>query len=67
MNQGAGQRVLVLGILGLLCFGTPAPTAWIVGSQANRAIADWKMYPSEKTLVNIGRMLGIVGTIALIV
>lgn len=62
-----GTTVLVLGILGLACCGLLAPIAWVLGASAD---SDVKQYPgrySNAGQVKAGKILGIVGTVLLVV
>lgn len=57
--------VLVLGIVGLTVVPFVAPFAWYIGNQALREIdADPGRY-GRRDWVNVGRILGIVGTVVL--
>ena len=59
-----GVLVLILGILSWVGFpciaGIPA---WIVGNQSLKAIKRGEADPNELTMVQIGRILGIISTI----
>jgi len=57
-SNGKGTMILVLGILGLICCPICGPVAWVMGNGAMNASTD----PSDRNLVNIGRILGMVGT-----
>lgn len=68
---GAGPRpadhpqavvVLVLGIVGLTVFQVCAPIAWYLGSKAKREIETSDGAVGGLNLVNLGRILGMVGT-----
>lgn len=62
-----GTIILVLGILGLLICGILAPIAWIMG---NNAIAEIDRNPraySNRSIVQAGRICGIVGTVIWII
>ncbi|MFQ3588608.1 MAG: DUF4190 domain-containing protein [Fimbriimonadaceae bacterium] len=66
MKSGEGAKVLVLGILGILCCGILAPVAWVFGNKALREIDAGAADPSERGLVTVGRILGIVGTVLIV-
>jgi hypothetical protein len=58
-----GTIILVLGLLGILICGILAPIAWIMG---NSALAEIDRNPSaytNRSTVQVGRVLGIVGTV----
>lgn len=58
-----GILILVLGILSLVGFGclTGIP-AWLIGNNAMVQIRAGNADRSEESMVNIGRLLGIIGT-----
>lgn len=58
--------VLVLGVLGLLCCGVASPVAWILAVRALREIDASDGYFGGRTQARLGLILGIVGTIGLI-
>jgi hypothetical protein len=61
-----GTTILVLGILGLVCFQPIGIAAWVMGNSAMREIdADPGRYSNRQT-VQIGRILGIIATVLLI-
>jgi hypothetical protein len=57
---------LVLGILGLTCCGIMAPIAWILGSKELKDIIAGLASPEGKGYATAGKILGIIGTIFLI-
>ena len=57
---------LVLGILGVICCGFAAPFAWYFGNQELRAIQAGTSPAAGETLAKIGKILGIIGTVLLI-
>lgn len=57
--------VLVLGILSLLLGGITGPFAWVMGSKARRQIAAGQY--SQSSLLTVGWVLGIIGTLYLVV
>jgi hypothetical protein len=63
-EAGRGALILVLGLLSLLMLGpfTGIP-AWVMGARDLRKIAEGKIAPSERTMTQVGMVLGIVGTV----
>ncbi len=70
MNQAATSNrpviALILGILGIICCGLLAPVAWYMGSQEVKAIAAGTAAASGEGLAKAGMILGIIGTILLV-
>jgi hypothetical protein len=64
MKSANGVLILVLGILSWVMFGflTGLP-AWIMGNNALRDIDAGVADPSERSMVQIGRILGMIATI----
>ena len=60
-------RVLVLSILGLIVCQLFSPVAWYVGHQELTAIRSGRSPSSDEGIAKVGMVLGIVGTILLIV
>lgn len=58
--------VLILGILGLLVCQVLSPIAWIKGNSALREIRSNPGSFTGESEANIGRILGIIGTIVLV-
>jgi hypothetical protein len=58
--------VLVLGALGLLCFGVLSPIAWILGVRALNEIDSSGGYFGGRNQARLGMLLGIVGTVLMI-
>ena len=59
--------ILVLGIMGLVVCQVLAPVAWYMGSQEVTAIDTGRRDPSGRGSANAGRILGIIGTVFLII
>ena len=59
--------MLVLGILSLVVCGVLGPFAWSMGNRALREIDESHGALSGRDTVNIGRILGIVATVLLII
>ena len=61
--QVNGTTILVLAILGLVCFQILGPVAWIMG---NNALKTLDQYPqadqSQRGTVVAGRVIGIIAT-----
>lgn len=57
--------VLVLGIVGIMGIWVTSPIAWYLGNQALREIDAQPGRYGRRDFVNIGRILGIVGTVLL--
>lgn len=64
MKSANGVVILVLGILSLVGFGclTGLP-AWIMGNSAMKEIDSGRADPSERGLVQAGRIIGMIMTI----
>jgi hypothetical protein len=65
-NHPQGTLILVLGIAGLLVAGIISPVAWILGSRALKEIRATGSHPANEQLIVVGRILGIVGTVLLV-
>jgi hypothetical protein len=61
-----GTLILVLGIAGFLVAGVISPVAWILGSRAMKEIRATGSHPANEQLIVVGRILGIIGTVLLI-
>jgi hypothetical protein len=66
MKPHRGVLILVFGILGLTVCGIFAPVAWIMGNGDMKEIRAGTMDPSGEQLTNIGRILGMIGTILIL-
>ena len=58
--------VLVLGILGLVVCQILSPIAWYLASQELTAIDTGRRDPSGRSVANAGRILGIIGSVLLV-
>lgn len=56
---------LVLGILGIVTCPILAPIAWQLGTKELEAIDGGRRDPANRGNANVGRILGIVGTVLL--
>ena len=65
MPAKQGNTLLVYAILGLTCVPIAAPFAWYYASKALKTYGD--LDPGDKSLVNISRIIGIVGCVLLVV
>ncbi len=66
MKPNRGGLVLALGIVGLLCCGPVSIVAYIMGKNDLAAMSVGQMDPSGRSNTNIGRILGIVGMVFLV-
>jgi hypothetical protein len=57
--------VLILGVLGIALCQVMAPIAWFLGTKALREIDAAPQQYGGRSQVNVGRILGLVGTILL--
>lgn len=67
MNSHRGGLILVLGILGVAGCLPCAPIAWLMGNADLDKMRDGAMDPSGAQLTNIGRFLGMVVTVLMLV
>ena len=65
-NHPQATTILVLGILGLLLCGVLGPFAWSMGNKALREIDASQGQLAGRETVNIGRILGIITTVLLV-
>ncbi len=61
-----GDLILTLGILGLIVCQLLAPVAWIMGKGDMAQIDSGQMDPEGRGLTQAGMILGIVGTIFIV-
>jgi hypothetical protein len=61
-----GGAILALGIVGLLCCQILCPVAWLMGRSDLQAMDAGRMHPDGRALTQAGTVLGIVGTIILL-
>jgi uncharacterized protein DUF4190 len=58
---------LVIGILGIVsCCVLLSPVAWYIGGQEIKAIREGRSPAEGEVLANVGRILGIVGTVLMV-
>ena len=67
MEPHRATTVLVLGIVGLVYCGICSVIAWIFGNEDLRKMREGRMDMAGYDTTNIGRILGIVGTILWII
>ena len=67
MKPHRGVLILVFGILGITVCGIFGPVAWIMGKADMNEFRAGTMDPSGEQLTNIGRILGIIGTVLIVV
>ena len=65
-SSGKATTTLILGILGVVCCGLLAPVAWYMGSKELEAIAAGQSPADGETMAKIGKILGIIGTVLLV-
>jgi len=65
-SSGNAILILILGILGIVCCA-PAPVAWILGNNALKDLQAGLGNPNDRGLIEAGRILGIIGTVLLII
>jgi hypothetical protein len=61
-----GVLALILGIIGLCVFQPVAPFAWVIGNREVRGADAGRRNPSNRGLGLAGKVLGIIGTVVLI-
>lgn len=62
-----GTLILIFGILSLVGITILGPFAWYMGNKALREIDANPMAYSDRSNVNVGRILGIIGSVLLII
>jgi len=65
-DPGRGTLILVLGIVSLVCCTLVGPLAWIWGKQDLEKIKRGEISPEAEQMTKIGMILGIVGSVLLI-
>lgn len=64
--SGRATAALVVGIVGIVCCQLAGPVAWYLGNAELRAIATGAAPAAGEGLAKAGKILGIVGTILLV-
>ena len=59
-EQGRGQLILILGILGLVCCMPLGIVAWVMGAADMKLIKAGQIPESERSLTQAGMILGMV-------
>ena len=67
MKPHRGVLILVFGILGIVVCPIFAIVAWMMGNTDMAEIRGGQMDPEGESLTNVGRILGMVGCILLLV
>jgi len=67
MKPHRGVLILVLGIIGLVACQILGPIAWLMGNADLKEMKAGRMDPEGESMTNIGRILGIVATVLLVV
>lgn len=62
-----GGMILAFGIIGLVAFAPLGIIAWIMGNSDLREIREGRMDPEGESMTNVGRILGIIATIFVVV
>jgi hypothetical protein len=62
-----GTLLLVLGILSIVTCPILGPFAWIMGNNDLKAMDEGRMDPEGKSNTNVGKILGIVGSVLLVI
>jgi hypothetical protein len=66
-SSSAAITSIVLGVIGLVCCGgLTGPFAWWLGAKELRAVNEHRSAESNRPLATIGMVLGIVGTVVLV-
>ena len=65
-ERSQASIALLLGILGIVFVGIFAPFAWVVGNKELTAIDAGRRPPGNRSAANVGRLLGIVGTVVVV-
>lgn len=67
MQPHRGTMILVLGICSLVVCGFLGPVAWIMGNNDLKEIRAGRMDPEGEQMTNIGRILGMIASILIVV
>ncbi len=62
-EQGRGQLILILGIVGLVCCMPCGIAAWIMGAGDMKKIAAGQIPETERSFTQIGMILGIISVV----
>jgi len=66
IDHPRGMLILILGVLSLICCSPLGIAAWVMGNNALREIDAMPGRYGNRQIVQIGRILGIIGTVLLI-
>lgn len=61
-----GVLILILGILSVVTCPILGLFAWIMGNKDQKAMAEGRMDPAGRSNTQVGKVLGIVGTVLLV-
>lgn len=56
---------VILGVLGIVCCGLLAPVAWYLANEELKAIDAGRLSDTNRGMAQVGKILGIIGTILL--
>ena len=65
MKPERGVVILILGIIGIVACQILGPIAWVMGNADMKEIRAGLRDPAGEQLTNVGRILGIIGTVLL--
>lgn len=66
VDHPKGMTILILGILSLVCCSPLGIAAWLMGNSALKEIDAQPGRYGNRQIVQIGRILGIIGTVLLV-
>jgi hypothetical protein len=66
VDHPKGMTILILGILSLVCCSPLGIAAWLMGNSALKEIDAQPGRYANRQIVQIGRILGIIGTVILV-
>jgi hypothetical protein len=66
VDHPKGMTILILGILSLVCCSPLGIAAWLMGNSALKEIDSQPGRYANRQIVQIGRILGIIGTVILV-
>lgn len=65
-GQVNATLLVVMGVLGVACCTFLAPVTWVMSNSALKTLDAGGGNPSDRSTVNIARILGIIGTVILV-
>lgn len=66
MQKSNATTILILGIVGLVAFQLLGIVAWVMGNNTLKAMDAGQMESHDRNLAEIGRILGIICTVLII-